>query len=112
MCSQIRCRGFSFFFFSFLQLDHRCVLARLPGGFISGPAAHTAPQLLPGHHAAHHRGRYSRAEHQRILCVQSTSKEIAVFGSSSIPQTVSWSGVTNAKRIKGHDLNLSGVYPV
>lgn len=93
----------------FLHLDHRRVLARLPGGFISGPAAYPAPQLLPGHHAAHHRGCYSRAERQRILSVQSTSKEIAVFVSSSIPQTVSCGAVTNTERIKGRDLNLSGV---
>lgn len=83
----------------FLHLDHRRVLARLPGGLISGSAAHPAPQLLPGHHTAHYRGCYSRAEHQRILCVQSASKEIAVFVHSSIPHTVSWSAVTNTARI-------------
>lgn len=52
-----------------LLSDHRRVFAKLPGGLLSGPAAHSASQLLSGHHASHHGGRHRRAERQRILCV-------------------------------------------
>ncbi|TNM92946.1 hypothetical protein fugu_018348 [Takifugu bimaculatus] len=50
-------------------LDHRRVFAKLPGGLLGGPAAHSASQLLSGHHAPHHGGRHRRAERQRLLCV-------------------------------------------
>lgn len=36
--------------------DHRCVLAKLPGGLLCGPVAHTASKLLPGHHTSYYGG--------------------------------------------------------
>lgn len=61
---------FSFPLFLFVSPDHRRVLAKLPGGLLCGSVAHSAPQLLPGHHTSHHGGRHRRAEHQWLLCVQ------------------------------------------
>lgn len=50
--------------------DHRCVLAKLPGGLLCGPVAHTASKLLPGHHTSYYGGCHRWAKRQRLLRFQ------------------------------------------
>lgn len=61
---------FVFWGFLITFTDHRCVLAKLPGGLLCGPVAHTASKLLPGHHTSYYGGCHRWAKRQRLLRFQ------------------------------------------